>query len=118
MNIIDNIKEKLSPCFFTIQRDFLRISSVILLLLFLGNVDKVLIFGEKYAYLSAVLSSVSIVLIISILSHLTRRIFFPSINLKEYAIAAKQEPLAASIVFMGVCIVLSTLVIANVLLIS
>lgn len=40
------------------------------------------------------------------LSHALRRLLFPYVDLKEYAARAKDSPLGAAVVFVGVCIVL------------
>ena len=98
--------------------DLKRISAIILIILLIGELDSMFTFTEKFSYLTAVISSTSIVLAIAAFSHLTRRIFFPEIDLKEFAKTAKETPLSASIVFLGVCVILSTLIVVNVSLLK
>jgi hypothetical protein len=44
------------------------------------------------------------------LSHILRRVLFPYIDLREFALTAQLHPVGSGIVFLGVCIVLSAFV--------
>jgi hypothetical protein len=46
------------------------------------------------------------------LSHVLRRMLFPQMDLQKYAQAARQDPVGAGLVFVGVCIVLAAFVMA------
>ena len=98
--------------------DLQRLFFLFLVVFGLSSIDGVFRFGEQYAFLTAVLSSTSIVLAVAGISHIVRRILFPSIDLKEFARSALNNPLASAIVFLGVCIVLSTFIVVNVMLLS
>lgn len=98
--------------------DLKRLSVLFVIVFILSSVDGVFQLDEKYAFLTAVLSSTSIVLLVAGISHIVRRILFPSIDLKEFSKTALTQPLSASLVFLGVCIVLSTFIIVNVMLLS
>lgn len=98
--------------------DIQRLFFLFLIVFVLSSVDGIFNFGQQYSFLTAVLSSTSIVLAVAGISHIVRRILFPSIDLKEFAKEALKQPLSASIVFFGVCIVLSTFIVVNVMLLS
>jgi hypothetical protein len=98
--------------------DIQRLFFLFLIVVILSIVDDVFKFGDRYAFLTAVLSSTSIVLTVAGISHIIRRILFPSIDLKEFAREALRKPLSSAIVFLGVCIVLSTFIVVNVMLLS
>ena len=82
------------------------------------NVVDLIIPFSAVAYMTSVLTSTSIVLFIAAASHLMRKIFFPEISLTELANEAKSHPEGAAKVFMGICIVLSSLIAANVILLK
>lgn len=44
---------------------------------------------------------------VAVVTHVTRRLLFPYINLKYYAIRALADPVASAIVFFGVCLIIS-----------
>jgi hypothetical protein len=48
----------------------------------------------------------------ALLSHVTRRLLFPYLDLQELVIAARGQPMASAIVFLSVCMVLSTMIIS------
>lgn len=98
--------------------DLQRLFFLFLVIFVLSSIDSVFQFGEQYAFLTAVLSSTSIVLTVAGISHIIRRILFPSIDLKEFAREALNHPLSSAIVFLGVCIVLSTFIAVNVMLLT
>lgn len=101
-----------------IKVDLQRLFFILFIVAILSSIDKIFTFSENFAFLTAVLTSTSIVLTVSGISHVVRRILFPNIDLKEFARPALNHPIAASIVFLGVCIVLSVLVVVNVMLLS
>lgn len=98
--------------------DLQRLFFLFLVVFGLSSIEGVFRFGEQYAFLTSVLTSTSIVLSIAGISHIIRRIFFPSIDLKEFSREALNHPLASAIVFLGVCIVLSTFIVVNVMLLT
>ncbi len=98
--------------------DFKRLGFLFLIIFILSSIDGMFDLSERYAFLTAVLSSTSIVLTIAGISHIVRRILFPSIDLKEFAKSAIFNPIGAALVFLGVCIVLSTFIVVNVMLLS
>lgn len=98
--------------------DLQRLFLLFLVAFGLTTIDGVFQFGEQYAFLTAVLTSTSIVLAIAGISHIVRRILFPNIDLQEFAREALNHPLASAIVFLGVCIILSTFIVVNVMLLS
>lgn len=98
--------------------DLLRLIFLFTIVIGLSSVDGVFQFSEQYAYLSAVLSSTAVVLSIAGISHIVRRILFPFVDLQEFAKAALSHPTAAAVVFLGICIVLSTFIVVNVMLLS
>lgn len=98
--------------------DLQRLFFLFLAVFILSSIDGIFQFEEQYAFLTAVLSSTSIVLTVAGISHIIRRIFFPSIDLKEFSREALNHPLSSAIVFLGVCIVLSTFIVVNVMLLT
>jgi hypothetical protein len=96
--------------------DGVRLTAIVGIVVVLGLIDSVFAFSGPFSFLTAALTSTSIVLIIAAVSHLTRRILFPNIDLKKLVHEATYNPLASALVFLGVCIVLSVMIIANVLL--
>jgi hypothetical protein len=66
------------------------------------------------AALSPLLTSAAMVLALAGLSHCTRRVLFPRLDLQEIAIKATEHPIGAAIVFLGISMVLSVLIYANV----
>ena len=112
--MIETTKDFLKRVWVDLQRLFF----LFLVVFGLASIDGVFQFGDEYAFLTAVLSSTSIVLAVAGISHIVRRILFPSIDLKEFARKSLGEPLSSSIVFLAVCIVLSTFIVVNVMLLS
>ena len=49
----------------------------------------------------------------ALLSHITRRLLFPYLDLQELINEAKREPMASAVVFLSVCLVLSTMIYAS-----
>lgn len=49
---------------------------------------------------------IGVVSLIALFSHLTRRVFFPYVDVEKYAAKALEEPLAASLVFMSITFLL------------
>lgn len=66
------------------------------------------------AALSPLLTSTALVLFVAAVSHLTRRILFPQIDLQQFAQRALEHPIAAAIVFSAVVWLLGTLIAVNV----
>jgi len=66
------------------------------------------------AALSPLLTSASMVLALAGLSHCTRRVLFPRLDLQAIALKATENPIGAAIVFLGIAMVLSVLIYANV----
>lgn len=87
------------------------IVSIITLLLWL---DSWLPERTQEALLSPLLSSTTIVLGIAALSHVTRRVLFPQLDLQKLAAKACETSVGASIVFFGVAMIVATLIYANV----
>jgi len=101
-----------------IEADLKRLFFLFFIVFGLSSIDGVFQFGEQYSFLTSVLTSTSIVLTVAGISHIVRRILFPSIDLKEFAREALNHPLASAIVFLGVCIILSTFIVVNIMLLS
>jgi len=98
--------------------DIQRLFFLFLIVFVLSIIDVVFKFSEQYAFLTAVCTSTSIVLAVAGISHIARRVLFPQIDLKEFARQALREPLSSAIVFLGICVVLSTFIVVNVMLLS
>jgi len=98
--------------------DTKRLFFLFLIVFGLSTINEVFRFREQYAFLSAVLTSTSIALAVAGISHITRRILFPQIDLKEFAKKALDEPLSSAIVFLGICVVVSTFIVVNVMLLT
>lgn len=96
----------------------LKRMGVVLAFIALLNVIDILIPLGSFAYMASVLTSTSVILFIAAASHLMRKIFFPNISMTEMANEAKNHPTGAALVFLGISIVLSVLVIGNVMLLK
>jgi hypothetical protein len=46
----------------------------------------------------------------ALITHITRRILFPYIDLKVYARKALETPMASAVVFLGICLIISVTV--------
>lgn len=110
--------EDLQQIFNRFGMDIGRTTTVLAIVYALGNMDTYLPEGANFAYLASVFTSTSIVLLISLFSHIIRRIFFPEIDLSIVAKKAMETELGSAIVFLSVCTVLATLVVVNVSLLS
>lgn len=64
--------------------------------------------------LAPLLTSAAMVLALAVMSHCTRRVLFPQLDLQKIAFKAVQHPIGAAIVFWGISMVLSVLLYANV----
>ena len=64
--------------------------------------------------LAPLLTSAAMVLALAIMSHCTRRVLFPRLDLQKIALKAMDHPIGAAIVFLGITLVLSVLLYANV----
>lgn len=100
-----------------VRGDLLRMGIVLALIAFLNVIDLLLPLSSV-AYMTSVLTSTSVVLFIAAASHLMRRIFFPNISVTKLVDSAIDHPIGASLVFLGVTIVLSSLIFVNVMLLG
>lgn len=98
--------------------DLVRCLVIVGMVFGMGLADGLFDIPEKYSYLTALLSSTSIVLLVAAISHVTRRILFPGIDLKVFAKESMGHPIASALVFLSVCVVISVLILSNVMLLS
>lgn len=68
------------------------------------------------ATLAPLFTSTALVLFICAISHLTRRILFPKVDLQALSEKAKEQPLGAALVFMAIVGLLGTLIVVGVML--
>ena len=97
-----------------LSHDLWRFSALVALVAILLWLESWLPKASNEAALSPLLTSSAIVLAIAALSHLTRRVLFPKLDLQKIAVKALEHPIGAAIVFFGICLVLAVLVYANV----
>lgn len=109
---LKNIKNVLCD----MKTDFVRVFAVVLLIVALQMIDGKLQLDGHISYLSALLSSTSIILIVAIGSHLLRRLMFPSVHLQRLVLKSEEHPIAAAISFFGFCLIMSIFIICNILL--
>jgi len=50
---------------------------------------------------------------VSLITHVTRRILFPYLDLKQYAEKALEDPRSAGMVFLGICIIIAVSIFAS-----
>lgn len=86
------------------------IVSVVAVLFVLANWIPILT-GEPA--LAPLLTSVAMVAFLVAMSHIMRRLLFPELDLQAVARKAMMEPIGAAVVFAGVCVVISVLILAN-----
>nr|DAS14285.1 MAG TPA: hypothetical protein [Caudoviricetes sp.]DAV42637.1 MAG TPA: hypothetical protein [Caudoviricetes sp.] len=98
----------------TKDSDLRRLVILGIFLLIISQIDRIFTFDGNMAFLTAVLNSTSVVIVVAAVSHVVRRVLFPKIHMMEFANKAKENPIAAAIVYLGVCIVLATFVVVNV----
>lgn len=98
----------------TKDSDLRRLVILGIFLLIISHIDRIFTFDGNMAFLTAVLNSTSVVIVVAAVSHVVRRVLFPKIHMMEFANKAKENPIAAAIVYLGVCIVLATFVVVNV----
>lgn len=98
----------------TKDSDLRRLVILGIFLLVISQIDRIFTFDGNMAFLTAVLNSTSVVIVVAAVSHVVRRVLFPKIHMMEFANKAKENPIAAAIVYLGVCIVLATFVVVNV----
>lgn len=98
--------------------DVARLLVILVGVLGLNQLDALFQFSEQYSYLTSLISSTSIVILVAAISHITRRILFPDMDLKEFAKSALSHPTGAGLVFLSVCLVLTALIVSNILLLS
>jgi hypothetical protein len=58
---------------------------------------------------NTIVYSLVVVTVVAAWSHFTRKVFFPYLDLKDFAAVAIRDPIAAAIVFLSVSIVLCML---------
>ena len=109
---LNNIKNVLCD----MKTDFVRIFAIVLLIVALQMIDGKLQLDGRVSYLSALLSSTSIILIIAVASHLLRRLLFPNVHLQQLVSKSEEHPIGAAISFFGFCLILSIFIISNILL--
>lgn len=110
--------ESLQQIFNRFGMDAGRTASVLAIVYALGNIEDYIVLGAKFAFLSSVFSSTSIILLIALFSHITRRIFFPDLDLAAIAKKAIETEQGAAVVFASVCLVIATLIFVNANLLS
>jgi len=98
--------------------DCWRVAFLLLMsfLLIWGSAEAGLYTGESM--MSPLMSSMGAVVAIAFLSHVTRRVLFTRLDMIVFARKALEQPIAAALVFLGVCFVLSSLILAQVMLMS
>jgi hypothetical protein len=97
-----------------IPGDICKILLTVIAVFALNGLDLFLPFGETFAYLAAVLSTTSVIVFIAAASHLMRKIFFPDVSMTNLIRGLENEPIARALVFLGIVLILATLVICNV----
>lgn len=108
--MIHTLKELLQR----LVKDCGRVSTLVAIVAILLWLESWLPKTSNEAALSPLLTSSAIVLAIAALSHLTRRVLFPRLDLQKIAEKALEHPIGAAIVFFGISLVLAVLVYANV----
>lgn len=98
--------------------DVRRLVLLGIILIIITELDNRFQFSTRYAFLTATITSTSIVMVVAGFTHLIRRILFPSIYMGEVARAALQHPIGAAVVYLGICIVTATFVVMNIILLS
>lgn len=98
----------------TLSRDLGRILPLLALVALLLWLDSWLPKMINEAILSPLLTSSALVLALAALSHYTRRVLFPRLDLQEIAIKALGHPLGAALVFLGISLVLSVVLYGNI----
>lgn len=98
-----------------LRRDIVRYGTGLLLMCFLflpfsSNVDW-LTELKSNLHIAAYMTGFGVT--VSLITHITRRILFPYINLSQYAKKALEEPTSAGMVFMGICIIIAFTIVAS-----
>lgn len=65
---------------------------------------------------AAVVYSVGVVLVLSGVTHITRRMLLPKVDAQQLALMALGSPTGAGLAFIGFCILMSTLFVVGVVL--
>ena len=68
--------------------------------------------GTAEGWGALVFSGLTILAVVAF-SHIVRRLLFPYLDLKTFAARARNEPIATSLVFASVCLVLAAVIIAQ-----
>ncbi len=98
--------------------DILRILILIVLLGVLSLPDVWELLPDKLSHFYSVFVSTSLVVFTAAVSHITRRVLFPYLDLKELSKRAFETPTGAAIVFLSVSMVVTALIVVNGMLIS
>lgn len=76
--------------------------------------------APSFAYLytdasiaNTIVYSFAVMIALAAVSHIVRKVYFPYVDLAEYAKAAVESPVGASIVFFSVSLVLCTIIVAS-----
>ncbi len=99
-HIVEDVKAARQKLKKQITADVLRVLSgvVLMCLLFLPDlIENLMIVKYVTGFLIAV----------AVMTHLTRRILFPYIDLKQYAVKALDNPISSAIIFFGICIIIA-----------
>lgn len=70
-------------------------------------------FWPDFSTLKVVQYVFGFLFVIALISHTIRKVLFPYIDLREYARKALETPVSASLVFVGFCAILCTLMIVG-----
>lgn len=98
--------------------DVRRLVMLAVIVILFNEVDKFFNFTTQYAYITALLTSTSIVLVVAAVSHIVRRILFPTIYMGEFAKKAMEDPIGAALIYLGICIVTAVFVVVNIQLLN
>lgn len=110
--------ETLKDLYKRLSVDFWRVASLVSIVSLLLWLNTWFPLWINESVLAAFFTSSALVICISAISHLTRRILFPSIDLKEFAKKSLESPIGSAISFFGVCLVLSVIIAASVMLMA
>ena len=75
-------------------------------------------FGYLYtdpAIANTIVYSFAVVIALAAVSHIVRKVYFPYVDLEEFAINASKNPTASAVVFLSVCLVLCAIIVSSTL---
>lgn len=81
-------------------------------------VPALIILALDVPILTALLYSLSAVLVIVAMTHVIRRVLFHYVDMELLALLSQHNPTGAGLVFLGVCVVLSTVILSSVIWVS